>query len=101
MDVALPVVVRRPGQPAGAVELDERQGELAAVHPVLLNERPDLLSVVVGLADVRLASRSVCPLVPVLDAPLPLPGIEERRQRAAMLRGPFGFSPPDPESELG
>src|SRR5207247_9732185 len=101
MDVALPVVPARLRQAAGSLELDQCQRELAAVHPIFLNTSPDLLAVVLGLADVGLAPSSVRGLVPLGDVPVGLPPVEKRGERAAMLCGSPWVPPSAPATELG
>src|SRR5262249_34954199 len=96
--VPLPVVVARTRQRTVACEPEEKKRELAAVHPVLLDLRPHVRAVVLGLAGVRPPLLPVRALVPATDRPR---SVEARRKPCAVLVEGTGIAPADSQPKLG
>jgi hypothetical protein len=76
-----------------AVELDQQQRELASVHPILLQTRPDVRAVVLRLTNVRLTRDAVRTLEPVFDPPSLLPLVEDAGESCGMLGAAFRLAP--------
>src|SRR5579872_552278 len=98
----MPLPMERPGpaQLAGLFEPCDPNRQLAAVHPILLNQAPELVAVHVGLAFVALAATAVGALEPLDEGALPDRVIQRPPECRAQCLDAGRVGPAKPESQL-
>ena len=96
----LPVERPRPAELACLFELCDPNRQLAAVHPILLNEAPELLAVHLGLAFVSLAATAVGALEPLDEGALPDRVVQRPPECRAQCLDAGRVGPAKPEPQL-